>query len=68
MLSAECNWIELVDATGCEWRMEALIEQTLARSAKVKALSEEKGNSSEIKELLNAMRTGFGALIHNYYH
>jgi len=38
--------------------MEALIEQTLARNAKVKALSEEKGNSNEIKELLNAMKAG----------
>ena len=57
-----------MDATDCELHMEALIEQTLARSAKVKALSEEKGNSSEIKELLNAMRTGYDALIHNYYH
>ncbi len=38
--------------------MESLIEKTLASSAKVKALSEEKGNSNEIKELLTSMRAG----------
>lgn len=38
--------------------MESLIEKTLANSAKVKALSEEKGNSNEIKELLTSMRAG----------
>ena len=44
--------------------MDALIEQTLTRSAEVKALSEERGNSNEIKELIIAMRTGFDALTH----
>lgn len=38
--------------------MESLIEKTLASSTKVKALSEEKGNSNEIKELLTSMRAG----------